>query len=587
MSTTSTISPKDPPEMHTTSEKGIGSSFTFLNICQFIGAMNDNIFKLLLAFCFISLEGAASSNRILAMAGGIYVLPFILFSTTAGILADRYSKRTIIIITRAAELIALLMGMVAFGLQNKALSFFTLFLLASHSAIFGPCKYGIIPEIVPKESISKANGLLTSFCYIAIIVGTFLAAFLTDITNKHFLLALAICICFSLISLFSSLKIQKTPPAGSRKKVTPRLLTELIQNIKIIRKEPSLLSAVLGSAFFLFIGSYIQLNMIPFALKTLHLTDVQGGYMFLLTAFGIGIGSLLAGKLSGKAVEFGLVPFGGIGMAISSLCLSYWSQTIPVVLLLVFLMGFFGGTYLVPLDSYIQVASPTTKRGQILATTSVLGFFGVLLSALSMYVISEVIGLEPDQGFAIVGVATLIIAICISISISGYIVRFFSLIVSYVFFPAYLKGKEQVCLDRPSIFFVPKSFWPWAPVLLASQRRRMRLFSLAPRTKPPFLGKLLLRMIPIIIIDQIEEISPGGSSEEMVRHAVERGTSIALFCSKKTLSEQVLPFIKAWEKEHVMQNISFFSVIIPEGETNDKPWASAHIEQIDIETTSF
>jgi len=568
-------------------EKGIGSSFRFLNVCQFIGAMNDNIFKLLLAFCFIAIEGAASSNRILAMAGAIYVLPFILLSTTAGILADRYSKRTIIIITRSVELAALLFGMIAFGLQSKALSFFTLFLLAAHSAIFGPCKYGIIPEIVPKESISKANGILTSFSYIAIIVGTFLAAFLTDITNKNFLLALAVCATFSLISLFASFKIQKTPPAGSHKRVTPKLISELIHNIKIIRREPSLLAAVLGSAFFLFVGSYIQLNMIPFALKTLHLTDVQGGYMFLLAAFGIGAGSLLAGKLSGKAVEFGLVPFGGIGMAVSSICLSHWSHTIPIVLILVFLMGFFGGTYLVPLDSYIQVASPNTKRGQIVATTNVLGFFGVLLSALSMYVISEVIGLEPDQGFAIVGIATLIIATCISISISGYVIRFFSLIVSYVFFPSYLKGKERVPLDQPSVFFAPQSFWPWVSVLLASQRRRMRIFSLSPQTQPPLLGKFMRRMVSVITIDQIEELFPGGNSEELVRHAIGRGISVALFCSKKTLSEQLQPFIKAWNKERVMRNTPFFSVTIPEGEEKgDKPWASAHIDPIEIDTES-
>ena len=270
------------------------------------------------------------------------------------------------------------------------------------------------------------------------------------------------------------------------------------------------------------------------------------------------------------------------GMAISALLLSHWSHTIPIVLVFVFLMGFFGGTYLVPLDSYIQVASPATKRGQIVATTNVLGFFGVLLSALSMYVINEVIGLEPDQGFAIIGVATLIIAIAISISISGHVVRFFSLITSYIFFPTYLKGKEQIPLDKPSIFFVPQSFWPWATVLLASQRRRMRLFSLAPQTQPPLLGKLIRRMVPILIIDNIEDLMPEGCSEEMVRHAITMGISVALFCSKKSLSEQVEPFIKAWKSEHIMRNTPCFSITIPEGEEKtDQPWASAHINAID------
>lgn len=539
-------------------------SFRYLNIAQFIGAMNDNIFKLLLAFCFIQLEGAASSNRILSIAGAVYVLPFILMSTTAGIIADRYSKRTIIVATRIAELLVLLFGMVAFALQSQFLAFTALFLLATHSAIFGPCKYGIVPEIIPKESISKANGILTSFSYVAIIVGTFLAAFLADITNRHFIVALIFCCIFSFISILASFRIQKTPPAGSHKKVTPWLLTEVIENLRIIRNEPSLLSAVLGSSFFLFVGSYVQLNMIPFAMKVLNLSDVQGGYMFLLTAFGIGIGSLLAGKLSGKSVEFGLVPLGGISMAICCIGLDYYSDSLSTVLTLVFLIGFFGGIYLVPLDSYIQVASPKTHRGQIVATGNVLGFGGVLMSALAMYILSEIVGLSPAQGFTVVGVVTLLMATCISISMSGYVIRLFSLVISYFLFPAYLKGKEQVPLDKPSVFLVPQSFWPWAAVLLASQRRRMRLFTLAPQTSPPFPANIARHMIPILELHDIHEIAPSGEGAEKFRHAIERGISIAIFCSKRTLSNYAHPLVSAWAQEPLMKDISFFTVSIPD-----------------------
>lgn len=551
-------------ELPNMSEAKQWASFRFLNIAQFIGAMNDNIFKLLLAFCFIQLEGAASSNRILSIAGAVYVLPFILLSTTAGIFADRYSKKTIIVSTRIAEFFVLLLGMLAFALKSQFLAFTTLFLLASHSAIFGPCKYGIVPEIVSKDAISKANGILTSFSYVAIVVGTFMAAFLADITNRNFIVALIFSCILSLISILATIYIQKTPPAGSNKKVTPWLVKEIIGNIRVIRQEPSLLSAVLGSAFFLFVGSYVQLNMIPFAMEVLHLSDVQGGYMFLLTAFGIGIGSLIAGKLSGRAVEFGLVPLGGIGMAISAFLLDYYSESLTTVLVLIFLTGFFGGIYLVPLDSYIQVASPKTYRGQIVATGNVLGFCGVLLSALSMYIISEVIGLRPDQGFTVVGVATLLMATTISISMSGYVIRFVSLVISYFLFPAYLKGKETIPLDKPSVFLVPQSFWPWAAVLLASQRRRMRLFTLAPQSSPPFPANLARRLIPILELHDIHEIAPSGESAELFRHAIERGTSVAIFCSKRTLSQYAQPLISAWSQEPQMKSIGFFTVSIPD-----------------------
>ena len=559
-------------------EKSAGwSSFRLLNIAQFIGAMNDNIFKLLLVFCFIDIEGAASSDRILSVAGAVYVLPFIFLSSLAGVLADRYSKRSVIVATRIAELACILFGMVALGLRSEFLSFLTLFFLACHSAIFGPCKYGIVPEIVPSEGISKANGILTSFSYAAIIFGVFLASLLADITHKNYIIALCFCAVCSVAAIYSSWNIQRTPPAGLQK-VTPWLVRELIDNLRVIRQEPLLPSAIVGSAFFLFIGSFIQLNMIPYSLKVLGLSDVQGGYMFLLAAFGIGVGSLLSGKLSGRSVEFGLVPVGGIGMAICCFLLDYYSDSLWTVMGIVFALGMFAGMFVVPLDSYIQVASPTTHRGRIVATGNIMSFCGVLLSALILYVMS-ILGISPDRKFTLIGFATLAVIFAISAAIFGYIVRFFSLVASYCFPQSSLKGKEQVPLDKPSIFFVPHAFWPWVMTLLASQRRRMRFLTLSPQSRPPFVALCMRRLIPIIEVNDVHDVFPDGERAELVRHAVERGTSVALFCSQRILSENAPAFIEAWAQDPVMQRTSFFAINVPKVEEKMSP-QSPHIEKI-------
>src|SRR5262249_55674081 len=158
-----------------------------------------------------------------------------------------------------------------------------------------------------------------------------------------FILASSSAILFALLGIFCSLQIPKTAPSGSEKEISPRFITELFLNLRLIFKQPSLLTAVLGSAFFLFVGSYAQLSMIPFALDTLGLTDVQGGYLFLLTALGIGAGSLLAGKLSGRTVELGLVPFGGYGIALCFMLLSLCHNYIAVEIFLVAMIGVFGG----------------------------------------------------------------------------------------------------------------------------------------------------------------------------------------------------------------------------------------------------
>jgi acyl-[acyl-carrier-protein]-phospholipid O-acyltransferase/long-chain-fatty-acid--[acyl-carrier-protein] ligase len=523
------------------------TSFGYLNATQFLGAMNDNIVKLLIAYCFIQAEGTKSSSSILALVGAIYVIPFLLLSQTAGMLADRYSKRTIIVITKLIELGVMLFTMIALAFVSKFLALTALFLLSAHSALFGPCKYGIVPEIVPKEKISKANGLITSCTYTAIIIGTFLASFLTEITNRHFVYAAGITACFSLIGVFTSLQIQKTAPSGSERKVTTRFIAEFMNSMRIIRREPSLLTAVLGSAYFLFVGSFIQLNMIPFSMHSLHLTDVQGGYLFLLTALGIGAGSLLAGKFSGKAVELGLVPIGGIGMTICCFLLDFWSQNLTHSIILVMIIGAFGGLYLVPLDSYIQITAPKVYRGQTVATTNILGFFGVLCSAATLYILSDILHFEPRAGFSVIGILTLIMVTAITISISGYVVRFFSYLVSKVHFPVKLRGQEKIPLDKPSFFFVPQSYWPWSMVLLASQRRRMRLFSFYSDQDPSFLARIARRFLPILEVIDLNDLSSEGEHSELIMHSLERGTSVGIFCSKESLPK-VIALSQGWKE---------------------------------------
>ena len=544
------------------SRKTSWASFTALNMCQFIGSMNDNLYKLLLVYCFIHLEGAKESTSILAFAGGLYVLPFLFLATTAGILADRHSKRTIIIATRVVEVVALLVGVIAFSLQSKFLAYVVLFLLACHSSLFAPSKYGIVPELVDKQDLSKANGLLTLFTYTAIIIGTFLASFLTEITGYNFILAALVPLLFSLLSLSIAFFIQKTPPSGSHKKVSVNILRQLLLNLRVIRKKPPLLTAVLGSAFFLLFGSFVQLNIIPFALKCLHLSEVQGGYMFLLTALGIGIGSFLAGKFSGNAIELGLVTFGGLGLALSFFLLWLFSSHVPTVLCLFALIGIFGGLYLVPLDSYIQMASPATARGQVVATSNFFGFSGVLLSALLLYITSDLWGMAPDAAFLLMGGLVLASLFFLFFSFSEEIIRFYSFLLSAFAFPTFLQGKHQIPLDRSSFFFAPHSLRAYIPALLGSQRNRIKIFSVGRDDPPSFLTRSFRKLVPIIPIHRIEEAYPPGKQASFIKKSVQQGYSIAFFASKKELSEHTYSLKNAWKATLPQQDLSFFVVDI-------------------------
>ena len=522
----------------------------FLNCTQFLGAMNDNIFKLLIVFYFIGLEGEAHSNTILASVGVLYVLPFLVLSSTAGTMADRYSKRSIIVGAKIAECFVMALGILSFYAQSKFLAYSALFLLACHSTIFGPCKYGIVPEIVEKDKITKANGLIASCTYIAIIVGTFLAAFITDITNRNFMIAASCSLFFATLGLYFGTRIPKTPPSGSEKPVTARFITELFHNIKRIYQEPSLLSAVFGSAYFLFIGSYIQLNMIPFAIEALGLTDVQGGYLFLLTALGIGAGSLLSAKLAGKRVELGLVPIGGIGMSLCAILISQLYTSFFLVIVLIITIGIFGGLYLVPLDTFIQVASPNMLRGQVIATTNFLGFFGVLLSAAMLYFLGQILGLSPQSGFFIIGVISLIAVLAISFTISGYFVRYTSMLWTKLRYSCTIYGQEKIDPIKPSVYVSSLASWPWSLFLTAIQPRRIcTLSQQSSPAKASFLRRCFDRIVLRYSFTDTDALLPDTKMGEFLAHLMRRGTSIAFFVTNNDEMQKIKRIVQKMSKK--------------------------------------
>ncbi len=400
-------------------------SFYFLNATQFLGALNDNIFKLLVIYLLINVKGPGSANSILSIAGAVFVIPFLLFSSSAGVLADRMSKRTIVVFTKILELAIMLFGLIAVFFEWEFGSFTALFLMATQSAIFGPSKYGIIPELVDSKQIPKANGSLTSFTYLAIILGTFLASFITDVTDKNFVFEAIFCVFIALLGLLTSLGIRKTEPQNSTKKISPYFLYEIYQTLKFSWKIPYLLPSIYGSSFFLFIGAFTQLNIIPFAMQSLGLTEVGGGYLFLSTAVGIAIGAVLAGQLSKDRVEPGISCICGFFIVIFFFALYFFSSSLIITIIMLGLMGIFGGAYLIPFDSFLQLNSPDEKRGQVIAAANFFSFVGVLMASFALYLISGKLGYSAASGFAWMGILTLISNIITTGRLSGLFFPFF------------------------------------------------------------------------------------------------------------------------------------------------------------------
>lgn len=513
------------------------SSFTYLNVTQFLGALNDNLYKLLTVYLLIQLEGIEKSSAILALTGAIFVLPFLLFSASSGTLADRFSKRNIIALTKVFELVIMSLAVLAFLWQSIWGAYTILFLLATQSAVFGPSKYAIIPELVSSVKISQANGLMTSFTFLAIILGTFFASFFVDITHRNFVLCSLACLVVALVGLLTSLCIEYTPPSGSTKHFNISFVWEIIKTLQIAAQEPSLLAAIFGSAYFLFLGAYVQLNMIPFAVEALHLTDVQGGYLFLMVALGIGCGSILAGKISGKQVELGLVPLAGLGIAIGLQLLVLYSHNLALTIGFIFVVGFLGGMFQVPLDSYIQVVSPHRFRGQIIAATNFLSFFGVLLASALLYTISNILHYPAAEGFSLLGWQTLLLTALFAFQFFDYLTRFLAMLLCRIYFKMRFVGLENQP-ETATIYICHYTSWNDTLIMLGAQRRRMRFFIPSAQLQSSWM-RVIYKMLKVIFIPEIEPLEQNQACLESLRNALSKGLSVCIFISEDCLSQEM------------------------------------------------
>lgn len=546
------------------------SSFTYLNLTQFTGALNDNIYKLLIVYQFIDIEGIDQKYNILASTGALFVLPFLLFSTSSGTLADRFSKRNIIVYTKILEVIIMFLGVFAFYYKSKWGSYGILFLMATQSAIFGPSKYGILPEIVSSDKIPKANGLMTSFTFLAIILGTFLASVLPDIVGRNFTIGAGFCLVISIIGLLASFCIEYTPPAESEKRFNASIFREIADTLKIAKQHPSLLVTIFGSAFFLFLGAFVQLNLIPFAVEFMHLTDNQGGYLFLLMALGIGAGSITAGKISGATVELGLVPIACLCIAVCCYFIDILSHHFYAIPVLVLLAGFFGGIYQIPLDSYIQITSPNKYRGQIVATTNFMSFLGVLCASGLMYFVNEVLGFKADKGFAIVSLVTLIVTAIIGFQFFDYVSRFVAMILSKLHFKTTLVGAQNIP-NRPSVYVCTHTAWNDTLLILGTQRRRVRFFITQEQSHSKWMIKLY-RLLRVVMVPAIEPLEDSPMCLSVIRKTLAKGISVCIFVSQEDICKEIEKLKHAFAFQQILQENQYalIPVAIEKGEKNKK-----------------
>jgi acyl-[acyl-carrier-protein]-phospholipid O-acyltransferase/long-chain-fatty-acid--[acyl-carrier-protein] ligase len=502
-------------------------SFGRLNAAQFLGAMNDNILKLLIIFCLIGVQGAEKAGVITAAVGAAFVLPFLLFSAPAGCLADRLRKSRLIVAVKLVEVIVTAFATVAFyfGWHNGL--YLVIFMMASHSAFFAPAKYGVIPELANREQLSRANGLIESFTYLAIICGTVLASALTQAVGGRYWLAALFCLGVALAGFWAATGMEATSRADQERTIA-WFPAEILRTVLAIRHDRNLMLAVIGQAYFMFIGAFAQLNLIAYGMQEMGLAEARSGYLFLAAALGIGGGSLLAARLSGRDVEFGIVPIGAIGLTIAPMLLHAIPSSLPACLLIIVLFGVSAGLFSLPLQTFIQFRAEPAKRGEVLAASSFINWVGVLLASGLTFLFSGPLGLTAAQGFSIVGVITLVFTLISFRVLPDFLLRFIALITMRIFYRLRIIGAGNLPIEGPALLIPNHVTWVDALLLTATNQRRIR-FVMERRIYNTPLLRGLFRLLGVIPVSA--EDGKKGLLEFMkqARAALDEGYMVCIF----------------------------------------------------------
>ena len=278
------------------------------------------------------------------------------------------------------------------------------------SAFFGPSKYGIIPELVEDKYLSKANSYIVSCTFLAVIFGSFLGPFLADVLDGVYYKAALFCVVVAVAGSISSLMIRKTASVQPDSSTPLYRFDSIFTILYTYRHERRLIFAVIASMYFYFIGAFMQLNLIPYGMETLGLSQEKSGYLFLVAAVGIALGSFVAGRCSKYQIEFGLVPVGAVSIVVSIVGL-FFTTCLWGVVCMVLLAGISSGLFIVPIQAYIQYKSPAHHRGKILAASGFAGWVGILLASLCLYVLREPVRLTAAQSFLPLAVLTVAVTV--------------------------------------------------------------------------------------------------------------------------------------------------------------------------------
>ncbi|MFN3965377.1 MAG: MFS transporter [Silanimonas lenta] len=445
-------------------------------LTQALGAFNDNVFKqALIILITVKVVGFTDAERSLwaNLASALFILPFFLFSASAGQWAEKYEKARSIRRIKLLEIGIALLAALGFWLDSLPLLLGVLFLLGAQSALFGPIKYAILPQALKPEELTGGNGLVEMGTFLAILVGTLFGGWLVAGFEQGERYASLAVIAIALLGYLVARAVPPAPATAPDLAIDRNPLRATFATLGVLKGQRVVLNAVLGVSWFFFFGALVLAQLPNYALKVLGGDASVISLLLALFSIGIAVGSLLCESLSRRTVEIGLVPLGAIGMTLFGIDL-YLAQPAATgtalqaaaglaapldwrgflaaegqwrVALDVAMIGLFGGFYIVPLFALIQQRSPREQLSRTIAANNILNAaFIVAAALLAIGLIAA--GFSIPQVFLVGAVLNAVVAVYIFSLVPEFLMRFLVWLLTLAMYRIEIRGVEEHVPDE-------------------------------------------------------------------------------------------------------------------------------------------
>ena len=400
-------------------------------VTQFFGALNDNVYKqallLVITYGWIH-QQAASVSTLNNLAALLFILPYFIFSATAGQIADKYERAKLVRIIKIFEIVIMLIGAAGFLLGQLWLLLLALFLMGTQSTFFGPIKYAIVPEILKPNELMSGNALFQSGTSVAILLGMILGGAVISTSQGNLLWISLTVIILAVLGYFSSRFVLKQTVTSAALKIDWNFFRTSYQTLKYAKSLPMVFLILLGNSWYWFYGATYLTQIPQMTQQNLHASENVVSLLLTLFSVGIGVGSLLCRRIGGSEVNLKMVPMGAIGLTVFAFYLAASLAFVPQqngvmlglndiftqglsyyhVMLAVTLLGISGGFYIVPLYAMMQAFSPRSHRARVVAANNILNAVFMVSSALFSIVILSIFKIDIKILFSITAILSAI-----------------------------------------------------------------------------------------------------------------------------------------------------------------------------------